>query len=244
MDEKDKIKFSTSPTKNKLTEIENWLIEEENFTGDGFYCNWEIICSSYEKENLLTISVKNQAIGFITWKINNKHVATIEITEIKPAHRGKGYGKRLISKLIQYLITHDVYVVQLKCAPLTSEPIWRHLGFIDFPEHSNKGNKELYKIIVPHLELQKNKFIDESIELWDQKPYSAKGLNSTWKWGITFKEGTRELKNPIIHPCHRDWRIRWSKGDKPIKDNKVKYFGEGKIEFYGFLIIKELLKSE
>ena len=52
-----KIAFSFAPPKDQLDEIERWLIEEDNLKGEGFYCNWEIIASSFDKKNLATVSL-------------------------------------------------------------------------------------------------------------------------------------------------------------------------------------------
>ncbi len=241
MTHKPKIKISFKPKLDQLNEIEKWLIDERNSTGDGFYCNWNIIKSSYDEKKLAIISEDNQTVGFITWANYVEFTETIEITEIKPTHRNRGLGKQLVSKLTQRLISKNVYVVKLQCSPSSSEPIWRHLGFIDFPKHDNwnRGNKELFKILVPHLEAQKN-ITNEYIELWNDEPYCTQNVNSTWKWNLSFKDGTRELEKPIIQPCHYDWRIRWANNDLIFKDENVKRFGQDTINFGGFLIIKKM----
>lgn len=243
---KSKIIVSFLPTKHQLTEIEKWLLNESHKTGEGFYCNWEIIESSFAKKNLATISQDDKTIGFITWHNNSDHTSRIDITEIKPTHRGKGLGQMLISKLLEKLKLKNIYAVKLECAPSSSEPIWRHLGFIDFPDHRflwNKENKELYKILVPHLETQNLTNFGESIELWNDESIGNQSLNSTWKWQLVFKEGTRELVMPIIQPCHYDWRIKWTVNGVRIRDDKVKYFDKKEIIFGDFLIITSMPKS-
>ena len=235
--------FSFAPPKDQLDEIERWLIEEDNLTGEGFYCNWEIIASSFDKKNIATISEDNNPIGFITWRTNSSFTSIIEIAEIKPNYRKKGLGKQLVSKLIEKLVSEDICVISLQCAPSSSEPIWRQLGFIDFPKNKdiwNRSNVELYKIVVPQLESQNSNNSDEFVELWDDEPYCTNESNSTWKWKLIFKEGTKELERPIIHPCHYDWRIKWSINNVKIKDDKVKYFDMGEIMFGKFLIIKNM----
>lgn len=239
------INISFKPTNDQLAEIKKWLIEEEKRTGDGFYCNWEIIESSFAKKNLATISQDEKTIGFITWYNNSNHTSRIDIIEIKPTHRSKGLGKILISKLLEKLRSKIIYAVKLECAPSYSEPIWRHLGFIDFPEHRflwNRQNKELYKILIPHLETQKLINAVECIELWNDESFGNQSLNSKWKWQLVFKEGTRELVRPIIHPCHDDWRIKWTLNGATIRDDKVKYFDKQVKNFGDFLIINRMPK--
>jgi len=243
---KSKIIFSFSPTKHQLTEIKKWLLDERNVTGEGFYCNWEIIESSFTKKKLATISVDDKTIGFITWYNYPDYTSRIDITEIKPTHRSKGLGQMLISKLLEKLILQNIYAVKLECAPSSSELFWRHLGFIDFPEHKflwNKENKELYKILVPHLESQKVINTGECIELWNDESFGNQSLNFTWKWQLLFKEGTRELVRPIIQPCHYDWRIKWTLNGAKIRDDKVKYFDKKEMIFGDFLIITRMPKS-
>ena len=45
---------------------------------------------------------------------------------------------------------------------------------------------------------------------------------------------------PIIHPCEKDWRIRWVKGNTIVVDSKIKRFGEIEIDFGPYMIIKRL----
>lgn len=241
MIEKDEIKFSRKPTKDQLNQIEKWLIEEKNSTGDGFYCNWSIITSAYEEKELAIILEGKQTIGFIAWDAS-KFTAMIVIVEIKPTHRNRGLGKYLISKLIEQLISENVCVVKLEYSSRKSELFFRNLGFVNFPEGHNSRYCELYKIVVPHLEVHQDNDndIDEFVELWNDDFCDAQKLKATWKWQLSFKDGTRELEKPIIHPCHYDWRMRWTNGSTTIEDKKVKYFGQGEIYFGGFLIIKEM----
>lgn len=58
--------ISFSPTNKQLDEIEGWLKAERQKTGEGFYCNWNVIKHSFEKNRLLTISLNNKTVGFAT----------------------------------------------------------------------------------------------------------------------------------------------------------------------------------
>ena len=239
------IEISFNPTKDQLNEIKNWLIEEKKSTGESFYSNWNIIESSFDENELITITEAKQTIGFIVWSLCcfDKYSAKIDIAAIKPSHRNKGFGRKIISELTLGLINKNIYTIELDCSPRSSEQIWRHLGFIDFPvtNYYNGIYKKLYKIIVPHLEVQEIITVDECIELWDNKHDETKELNPTWKWNLIFKKGTRELEMPIIHPCFdNDWRIRWKKSNEIVRDDKVKYFSETNIRFGDFIVIKEV----
>lgn len=236
--------ISFQPKQDQVEIIKNWLIEEEKASGEGFYCNWEFILPSfYEKRGAILLIDKNP-VGFATWRYSSKHTATINYAEIKDIFRNNGYGKQLMLALFEKFIKENIYTVELQCSPASSEIIWRHLGFTDFPKHEyrwNGRNKELYKILIPYLCQKEYNDEKEFIELWNDEPYRTSKLDSTWKWELKFNEGTRILKNPIIYPCHYDWRIRWTAEGKVIKDDKIKYFSKGEFYFGGFLIVNDLL---
>lgn len=245
MEKNFEIEISFDPTKNQLNEIKKWLIEEKKSTGESFYNNWNIIESSFVENELITISENKQTIGFVVWSLCylKKYSAKIDMAVIKPSHRNKGFGRKIVSELILMLNDKGIYTIELDCSPRSSEKIWRQLGFIDFPANNyhNKIYKKLYKIIVPHLEVQEIITVDESIELWDNRYDKTKELNPTWKWNLIFKKESRELEKPIIHPCFDvDWRIRWKKFDGIKIDDKVKYFSETNFRFGDFIVIKEV----
>lgn len=236
---------SFTPSSKILKEINKWLIEEDKKTGDGFYCNWEVIKSAFEKNKLASISLEGKVVGFIIWR-NYDCVATIDIAEIKPSHRSKGLGQILTNRLFSKFLSEDIFVVNLQCSPASSEPVWKKLGFQDIRQESDEDNvdysenKQLYKILIPHLEQTSDLVDGEYIELWDNEPHKTSDGTPTWKWELVFEEGTRKLKFPLIHPAHYDWRIRWRLGEKIIKNDKVKYFVKEEIVFGKFIVISEL----
>lgn len=235
-----------SPSDKQFGEIEKWLIDEEIKAGKGFYCNWKFIKSSFDNNELATISFNNTTIGFVTWRITTDKTARIEIAEIRPSHRKKGIGKKLIDHLIEFLKTKNIVVVDLQCAPADSEPIWKRLGFVEFPDpperykFNSDGNKKLYKILTDHLRRSSVRRNDETIELWNNEPYRTIEITPpTYIWNLEFTNSTRKLSKPIIQPASYEWRIRWSKNEKTIEDEKVKRFTT-EIDFNSFIIIEEL----
>lgn len=247
----DNYQVTFSPTDKQVSEIEKWLIAERQKTRDGFYCNWNNIKSSFDNNELATISVNNKTIGFVTWQLTTNKTARIEITEVKPTHRKKRIGKRLIGHLLDFFKEKNIYVVDLQCAPADSEPFWKHLGFVEFPEPqenykfgSNK-NKKLYKILIAQLQQSLVQENGEIIELWNDEPYRTNEKTPSCIWNLKFINKTRRLLKPIIYPANNEWRIRWSKNRKTIKDLKVKRFPT-EIDFDSFIIIDKLshLKDE
>jgi len=242
----DSYQVTFSPTDKQVSEIEKWLIAERQKTGEGFYCNWNIIKSSFGKNELATILLNNKTIGFATWGLTTNKTARIEIIEIKPTHRKKGIGKKLTTQLLNFLIDKDVCVVDLQCSPETSEPVWKRLGFVEFPDQpenynfNSDDNKKLYTILKEHLQTSSVQSADETIELWNDEPYKTnENTPPTYIWNLEFIEGTRKLLKPIIHPGHYEWRLRWKINGKIITDDKVKRF-KTVIDFGTFIIIDQL----
>lgn len=235
---------SFSPTSQEIGQIEQWLTDERNETGEGFLCNWRVIKSAFDENEIATILIDGEPVGFITWQIFSKRCAEIVIAEVKPSHRNRGLGKSLVNSLFEFFRKKNIVVVSLECSPESSEPIWRKLGFVDFPDTPEKynlnpyGNKNLYRVLIPSLQTSQAG-VGETIELWNDEPYIALSSSPNYIWNLEFKQGGRELVKPIVHPSHYDWRMRWSDNGKVIKDSKVKHFGS-EIDFRRFIIISEL----
>ena len=239
-----RISFNISEV--EINDIKNWLIVEQKVFKEGFYCNWDIIKSAFNDNHLIVIFVNEIAVGFAIWT-NSDYTSTIDIVEIKPTHRMMGLGRKLITYLLEHFKNNNIYVAQLQCCPESSEPIWRKLDFVDFPDglFDKNRNKQLYKILVLHLKPVENNTSSNKIELWNDEPYRTMKIDSRWKWDIEYIENTSKLKLPIIAPAYKDWRMKWEKDGICFKDDKVKYFNNNKpIDFGAFIIIEELDDKE
>jgi hypothetical protein len=152
----------------------------------------------------------------------------------------------LINKLLENFIRQNIYAVDLQCSPASSEVVWKKLGFRDISNFSEgkrfspTGNKQLYRILIPHLETTIGQDKDEYIELWNDEHHLTNDCNPSWIWALQFIRGTRKLEKPIICPGHYKWRIRWSQNKTVIKDTEVKYFDKNEIYFGEFIIIRTL----
>lgn len=236
------IEISFKPTQQQMDIIEGWLIDEDKDLNQGFYCNWNIIQSSFNKNGIAIISLNRLPIGFAIWNHSLDYTVTLDIVEINPKFRGQGFGNILISQLFEYFKSKKIVVVDLQCSPANSENYWRKLKFAEFPDfmRRNGGNKNLYKVLIPSNSPQIVKDSVEQIELWNGEPFETRNKKPTWTWKIKFIKGTRQLAEPIIFPCHYDWRIRWKKDNTIIVDDKVKYFGTQEICFGKYIIINQL----
>lgn len=237
------VQVSFHPSKKQIAEVEKWLIEEQTKTGEGFYCNWRVIEGAINDSSFGTISSEGKVVGFVVWT-EWLFTGRIDIMEIKPSHRGKGFGKLLTDQLLKHFVSKDIMVVDLQCSPAESEPVWRKLGFINFPESiSATNNKELYRILVPYLKPSSKRNSKEILELWNTQPYEVKNAQPSWEWNLKFKRDTRELIKPIVYPAISNWRIRWTADNKIMRDEEVRRFGsvpEEEIDFRRFVIIKTM----
>ncbi|MBI3259101.1 MAG: GNAT family N-acetyltransferase [Ignavibacteriae bacterium] len=236
-----------SPTEKHIIEIKKWVYEEPEKTGVRFHYNWNKIESAFDDNRLVTIIHRKRAIGFATFCFDDDYTIYIVIADVKHSYRKKGVGKKLIKELLNHFKSKGILVAYLECSPENSEPFWKKIGFIEFPDPLNDSNlsgsrnKQLYNILTDYLESNTNQNADERIELWNDEPYRCENSPPTYFWNINFIPGTRKLSIPIIHPAFKDWRMRWTIHGETVKDKdcKAKYFRRD-IDMRTFIFIEEL----
>lgn len=234
--------ISFTPTTSHLQQIEKWLIDEKNNSGEGFYVNWSIINAFFNRKELAVLTVDNDAVGFCCWRTTSDFSGQFNILEIHPTYRGKGLGAWFNSELEKFFVSNNILVVDVQCVPETSEAFWRKMNFIDVPPNHRFWDKQtthLFKCLVPSLQPVVEHNNINYIEIWDAEPYATVDKDAKWKWDLDIT-GENKLVLPIIQPCHRDWRIRLVLDNKTITDNKVKRFGELEIDYGPYIIIQEL----
>ena len=240
--------LSFNPTAEQLDEIKDWLIvENKNKEGfAGFYCNWKEIAGSFSQNELAAILIDGKVIGFMTWWSSEK-VANLQIGEIRPEYRRKGYGRILMEGVLDKLRLSGIMVAYLHCQPANAERAWRKVGFLRYPnvpyfeDHNDfEQGHHLYRILVPHIMPGKSIEKGESISLWAVERYQADRFTPKWKWSLSFEQDTRKLITPIIAPAYQKWNISWNVDGKAIKSDQVKYFAKDNLEFSGFLIMEYL----
>ncbi len=124
-----------------LAEIEAWLREEFELaeTGRGFWCNMGIIESAADKGQLSIIRESDQGpvVGF---SVVGSGGGCIDIIEVHPVHRGKGYGRLLAEHCIRAATTTGADEVEVLCEPASSIPFWQHLGFVAVESEFGTGS--------------------------------------------------------------------------------------------------------
>ena len=231
------IKTILKPLKKHISEIEKWLIEERNNTGNGFYCNWNVIENAIQDKRIIVLTIDDFAIGFVTYRIDEL-IANIDIAEINPNYRKKGYGRKMINNCLNHFKKQGVLVTELYCEPKSSEKIWKKLDFINFPVFPHDNNKiNMFRPLVERLEINTEvNETDEVVELWNEEPHIAERINPKWTWKIN----SSNLERPIIQPAFQDWQVRWRKGNIIKETDKVKRFFSKENQYGHFVIIKRL----
>ncbi|WP_319228903.1 GNAT family N-acetyltransferase [Draconibacterium orientale] len=234
---KQDLKINSNPTKSDFLELENWLIDEYNKFDEGFYCNWNIIKDSYKDNEVITLSLNDKIIGFVAWSQDQK-VIHINIMEIHPDYRSKGFGERFFEKLELTFKERGYIAFELFCDPRESEHFWRKIGFIKFPDGAWKDSdltfyKPLIKILTPSETSEKK----HKIELWNVPQHESRQHPPKWIWAAD----DEVLKKPILQPCNAEWLVRWSINGKEIKSRRVKRFSNDiPIQNGSFMFIERL----
>jgi GNAT superfamily N-acetyltransferase len=244
----DNLTISLSPSISQLANIEKWLEEEYESKHQGFYCNWYNSALPAHVTNRLAILLKGEEpIGFITWFIHYDKVAEIQLAEIKPGQRNKGFGKYLLNAILEKFSQAEISVARLRCQPAKTESVWKKLGFHNFPnlEDFMKANlptgKHLFKILQNAAKVLEGNYIEgDLIELWAGQSRAISNGRPDWSWNPRFESGAHFLKPPIIVPAHYEWTMRWTRNKIVIYNGKIKKFRKLRLDFSDFLIISEL----
>lgn len=231
-----------NPNALQLSEIKNWLSEEYDLHGEGFFVNWNVIEGYFQRNQLIVITENQKSIGFTTWDFSLNILVNISIAAIHPDYRLKGAGKYLMRSSFEIFASEGGAIVELFCSPSSSQHFWRKLGFIDKPI-SEYAQHDL-SMYLPLVDTEKSQSQGQNeksntIELWDCDPYSVIDSEPKWHWNFNLEKNT--LSKPIIAPCNEDWNIRWTQNGKVKYDGKVKFFSEDySIRKSTYLYIEEL----
>lgn len=66
-----------------------------------------------EVEGLFFIEENNQKVGKLYFRLQGKDRMVIEHTEVSPAMEGKGLGKQLVDKAVEYARQHQFKIIPL-----------------------------------------------------------------------------------------------------------------------------------
>lgn len=234
--------IETAPTRRELDEVLLWLKCERDRDprGYGFYNNKNIIEEAFENGTLIIFRYEDECIGLVTWNEADGIRIDIDIFVIHPSYRDKGYGEFYYHSILEYYRTRGFKAIKLFCEPRISERFWRKMGLTKFPDCGQTEHPLTYYDVLEKTASASYINHADKIELWDVEPYEAEEINPRWTWYIEMMD--ERLLFPIIHPCNCNWKLRWSREGKVIKEGKVKYFTDEDYELFSaqFLYIEEL----
>jgi GNAT superfamily N-acetyltransferase len=239
---------SFGPDINQLNEIKEWLlVEDRKERYAGFYCNWHnSVEYSISRNEIAIVLLDGQPIGFLTW-LGDKKVTKIQIAEVKPGFRKRGYGRLLVDAVLNKLQQQGCMVAYLHCQPAKSEKAWKKIGFKQYPNlpdfdnyNDEEQGRHLYRVLVSSTKASTSSKADEVISLWTVERYQADRFSPKWFWKLTFEGDTRKLTTPIIAPVNCNWNMALTINKEIVKSSEIKHFTKGSIEFNGFLIIEDL----
>jgi len=239
---KNEYNLNLFPSESDLSEIKDWLIEEDSRYNEGFYCNWNIIEKSFHRGEVISFKLNKKIIGFVAWSRGNIYV-DIDIMEIHYDYRKNGLGRIFLKKIENIFREKGYLAIELFCEPRESEHFWKKMGFIKFPERGySESDLTFYKPLIEVFETTEILNNNNILELWDVEPYLSHKKKPRWIWNIEIKDG--KLLKPIIQPCNVNWNVRWTKNGEIIKEDKVKYFSrDNSIEFSPFMYVERLNKE-
>lgn len=224
------IKFIVNPEEHHIDQIKNWLFEEDQKDGSGFYCNWAIIVNFYvEKKLLIVVNENDYAVGFCCYQIF-KRTGRVEILEVIPTARKQGVGNKFYEMIELIFIRKNIDVLKIDCSPSSSIPFWKRQGFQVFHKE-NRYSNHYFKDISKKKKLTCND--DVKIHLWAGEPYEVDENQP-----LRIIEVDDDNMLPIILLYNYDWLFGLSVNNEIVYREKLKRFND-KVYTEGFAIIRE-----
>ncbi len=111
-----------------------WLKADYTATNEGFWVNRHKIERAFDEGRLSVLDVAGDVVGLL-----DDTAPGPEIVEIRRDVRNRGYGRILAEYAVQAAFNRGNSVVETECAPATSVPFWRRMGFAIHPARFGPG---------------------------------------------------------------------------------------------------------
>jgi GNAT superfamily N-acetyltransferase len=128
-------------TDSDLHDIFSWLTDQRIRGVEGtFLCNWKLTKGAHEKKELLVYvdGDRNEAVAY-QWG----GLIRPGILEVREDMRGRGIGKKLVSRRIDQAKRHNQNILLIQCKPSSSISFWERMGFTII-QHSDDGDNYAY----------------------------------------------------------------------------------------------------
>lgn len=133
-------------TEQSLAETLDWLEREQTESSEGFFCNKDTIVASHAAGELFCGLTNDHVAGFVVH--NRKSAgASIDILEVHPQHRRRGFGSQLAVHAIGRLFAAGAAFVTVQCSPRSSEPFWRSLGFLPQDSYPSRAGEPVHLVL-------------------------------------------------------------------------------------------------
>jgi GNAT superfamily N-acetyltransferase len=123
-------------TVTDLAEVLGWLKEERDATGEGFYCNKEVIEKSFRRGEGLCAFQSGTIVGFAVIQMFSEG-GDIQIIEAHPSARRQRIGMQLLEASVDVLRDQGAHYIDVECTSPEGEALCRRRGFEGYVDPRN-----------------------------------------------------------------------------------------------------------
>lgn len=123
-------------TATDLPEVLGWLKEEREATGEGFYCNKEVIENSFARGEGLCAIENGSIVGFAVIQMFSDG-GDVHIIEAHPSARLQRIGTQLLQAAVEVLRGQGAHYIDVECTSPEGETLCRRHGFEDYVDPRN-----------------------------------------------------------------------------------------------------------
>jgi GNAT superfamily N-acetyltransferase len=126
-----------------IERVRKWLEEEEQLKVHGnFLCNWDVIAWHHDHENVLICTDESAQlpVGFLAGGLTKDG-----ILQVRGGFRRRGIGRLLVEHALAACAKGTILMI--RCAPPTSVPFWREMGFSVFPPEERYKGIIAYRVL-------------------------------------------------------------------------------------------------
>ena len=118
----------------------DWLKNEYDELGEGFYCNRKVISKSFMNSTGFCAVYQGSPVGFTTFDLFIPE-STIYIIEVHPALRRHGIGSQLLKSTIEWLHINGAKCIEVECTGQASEAFCKKHGFNRYTDPNNYNDE-------------------------------------------------------------------------------------------------------